>query len=85
MVCLNGRGAEYLRFENSNILPGCMPNTIVNNTIATCLFEYTGGIVPFGFDVIENEGKKFLKEDEAQTTAITEILELRNEGLLIKR
>lgn len=45
----------------------------------------TGGVIPFGFDVIENEGKKFLKENEAQTVAITEILKLREEGLSYKK
>lgn len=47
--------------------------------------RYTGGVIPFGFDVVENEGKKFLKVNEAQTAAITDILKLRDEGLSYKR
>ena len=47
--------------------------------------RYIGGVVPFGFDVVENEGKKFLKENIEQTKAITEILRLREEGLSYKK
>jgi hypothetical protein len=46
---------------------------------------YTCGVVPFGFDAVDNEGKKFLKENEVQTAAITEILKLREDGLSYKR
>ena len=47
--------------------------------------RYTGGVVPFGFDVAENEGKKFLKENPDQTKAINEILQLREDGLSYKK
>ncbi len=47
--------------------------------------RYTGGVIPFGFDVIENEGKKFLKENHEQMKVITEILKLREEGLSYKK
>lgn len=47
--------------------------------------KYTGGAVPFGFDVIENEGKKFLKENSEQAKIITEINRLREDGLSYKK
>lgn len=47
--------------------------------------RYTGGVVPFGFDVIKNEGKKFLKESPRQQLVITEVLNLREEGLSYKK
>lgn len=47
--------------------------------------RYTGGVIPFGFDVVENEGKKFLKENPDQMLVITEVLKLREEGLSYKK
>ena len=47
--------------------------------------RYTGGIIPFGFDVVEHGGKKFLKENEEQRKIINEICKLRNEGISYKK
>lgn len=47
--------------------------------------RYTGGVVPFGFDVIESEGKKLLHENPAQMLTITEIHRLREEGMSYKK
>jgi len=47
--------------------------------------RYTGGVVPFGYDVIENEGKKFLQENPEQIKIITEINKLREDGFSYKK
>lgn len=47
--------------------------------------RYTGGVVPFGYDVVENEDKKFLKENPEQIKAVNDILQLREDGLSYKK
>lgn len=56
-----------------------------SKALAKAQNRYTGGVVPFGFDVIENEGKKFLKENAEQTKIINDILRLREDGLSYKK
>ncbi len=47
--------------------------------------RYTGGLIPFGFDIVESDGKKYLKENAEQVKIITEIFKLRDEGLSYKK
>ena len=47
--------------------------------------RYAGGVVPFGFDVVENEGQKFLRENPEQSKVIEKILSLREDGLSYKK
>ena len=56
-----------------------------SKALARSQMRYTGGVVPYGFDVIENEGKKYLKENPEQAKIITEILKLRDDGLSYKK
>lgn len=47
--------------------------------------KYTGGVVPFGYEVVESEGKKFLKESPAHMKVIADVLGLREEGVSYKK
>lgn len=47
--------------------------------------RYTGGVLPFGFDVVESEGKKFLKANPEQMKVVLEVLKLRADGLSYKK
>lgn len=56
-----------------------------SKALAKSQMRYTGGVIPFGFDVITHEGKKYLKENEDKSKVINEILKLRDEGLSYKK
>lgn len=42
-------------------------------------------MIPFGFDVIQHEGKKYLQENPEQTKVITDIIKNREDGLSYKK